>query len=546
MTTRRSSTVLKLRQVIAVSVFLMVQSAQGAADAAPAAAQAAGTPRPKITVSKQTTYVTGPLRPDGCVDYVAAINERYSRGVTVENNAAVLLCRAWGPGQFEHPETRSQFFRRLGIAEPPRKGHYLMAVREFVVDREGDRPLITETEKQLEVAQRRPWSKEEFPLLAEWLGANEEPLRLVVEASRRPKFFAPVVGDDRGFVDLLEPVSGMNTRDAVKLMTARAMFRLHEGKTDEAWQDLLACHRLARLMARGPFLISRIMASGIVVWVFRADAALAQYGKLTAERARRFQADLQQLPATSAMTELLDAGERMYELDLLCLLANSQGDLPEWMGLMHGKPWRDALGKLVADPRVDWDDVLRENNAGTDQIIEAFRQPTYARQKMALKNLDDQREAEGRGASDPAAVAKTLAASSSRKAVTRHLIKLLFLPSGFGSGENIDPLRASRLRLAELAFALAGYRSDHGRYPPSLKDLSPAYIAEIPKDPFTGEDLHYRTPGAGYLLYSVGPNGRDDGGRNTADDGDKWLHETDASKIPDYDDIAIRTPEEKP
>ncbi|MGO8690631.1 MAG: hypothetical protein ACLQLG_13495, partial [Thermoguttaceae bacterium] len=345
---------------------------------------------------------------------------------------------------------------------------------------------------------------------------------------------------------LLEPISGMRTRDAARLLVARAMLRLHEGKTDEAWQDLLACHRLARLMARGPFLISRIMASGIVVWVFRADAALAQYGKLTAERARRFQADLQQLPATSAMTELLDAGERMYELDLLCLLANSQGDLPEWMGLMHGKPWRDALGKLVADPRVDWDDVLRENNAGTDQIIEAFRLPTYARQKMALKNLDDQREAEGRGASDPAAVAKTLAASSSRKAVTRHLIKLLFLPSGFGSGENIDPLRASRLRLAELAFALAGYRSDHGRYPPSLKDLSPAYIAEIPKDPFTGEDLHYRTPGAGYLLYSVGPNGRDDGGRNTADDGDKWLHETDASKIPDYDDIAIRTPEEKP
>ena len=539
-----------------MAVLTVLQSAQGAEDAATATEQGAGTPRPKITVSKQTTYVTGPLRPDGDVDYVAAINERYSQGVTVENNAAVLLCRALGPGQFEHPETRSQFFRRLGIAEPPREGHYLKAVREFLAgrkgwkspfgDTEGDRRLITETEKQLDVAQRRPWSKEEFPLLAECLGANEEPLRLVVEASRQPKFFAPVAGDSRGFVSLLEPISGMRTRDAARLLVARAMLRLHEGKTDEAWQDLLACHRLARLMARGPFLISRIMASGIVVWVFRADAALAQYGKLTAERARRFQADLQQLPATSAMTELLDAGERMYELDLLCLLANSQGDLPEWMGLMHGKPWRDALGKLVADPRVDWDDVLRENNAGTDQIIEAFRLPTYARQKMALKNFDDQREAEGRGASDPAAVAKTLAASSSRKAVTRHLIKLLFLPSGFGSGENIDPLRASRLRLAELAFALAGYRSDHGRYPPSLKDLSPAYIAEIPKDPFTGEDSHYRTPGAGYLLYSVGPNGRDDGGRNTADDGDKWLHETDASKIPDYDDIAIRTPEEKP
>lgn len=103
-----------------------------------------------------------------------------------------------------------------------------------------------------------------------------------------------------------------------------------------------------------------------------------------------------------------------------------------------------------------------------------------------------------------------------------------------------------RFDLTKLAFALAAYRADHGAYPGKLADLIPKYIANIPKDRFNDGDLHYSLQGGGYLLYSVGPNGRDDGGRNTADDGDKWLHETDASKIPDYDDIAIRTPEEKP
>jgi hypothetical protein len=30
---------------------------------------------PKITISKETTYITGPLRMDGVVDYVGSLNE---------------------------------------------------------------------------------------------------------------------------------------------------------------------------------------------------------------------------------------------------------------------------------------------------------------------------------------------------------------------------------------------------------------------------------------------------------------------------------------
>jgi hypothetical protein len=33
----------------------------------------------------------------------------------------------------------------------------------------------------------------------------------------------------------------------------------------------------------------------------------------------------------------------------------------------------------------------------------------------------------------------------------------------------------------------------------------------VPGDPFGGKDFIYRRRGAGYLLYSVGPNLRDDG-----------------------------------
>ena len=72
--------------------------------------------------------------------------------------------------------------------------------------------------------------------------------------------------------------------------------------------------------------------------------------------------------------------------------------------------------------------------------------------------------------------------------------------------------------LTKLAFSLAAYRADHGSYPARLDDLVPKYAREIPKDVFTAADLHYKPDGDGYVLYSVGPNAKDDGGRSAGDD----------------------------
>ena len=42
----------------------------------------------------------------------------------------------------------------------------------------------------------------------------------------------------------------------------------------------------------------------------------------------------------------------------------------------------------------------------------------------------------------------------------------------------------------------------------------PDYLPEVPKDPFSGKELVYRVTPTGYLLYSVGVDGKDDGGKS--------------------------------
>lgn len=62
--------------------------------------------------------------------------------------------------------------------------------------------------------------------------------------------------------------------------------------------------------------------------------------------------------------------------------------------------------------------------------------------------------------------------------------------------------------------ALERYRIAHGSYPDSLASLVPAYAEKLPTDVFTGKPLRYqRTEDGGFLLYSVGWDGKDDGGK---------------------------------
>ena len=84
-------------------------------------------------------------------------------------------------------------------------------------------------------------------------------------------------------------------------------------------------------------------------------------------------------------------------------------------------------------------------------------------------------------------------------------------------------------QLARLALALAAYQAAQGEYPARLEELAPHILKKLPKDPFSAAAFCYKRQAKGYLLYSVGWNGKDDGGRDQQSD-------------PPGDDIVIRVP----
>jgi hypothetical protein len=72
---------------------------------------------------------------------------------------------------------------------------------------------------------------------------------------------------------------------------------------------------------------------------------------------------------------------------------------------------------------------------------------------------------------------------------------------------------------ARVAVAATRYRLDHGKLPSRLADLVPGYLNAIPTDVFSGKPLRLAIKKDKWIVYSVGPNGVDDGG---VQPNDKW------------------------
>jgi hypothetical protein len=66
--------------------------------------------------------------------------------------------------------------------------------------------------------------------------------------------------------------------------------------------------------------------------------------------------------------------------------------------------------------------------------------------------------------------------------------------------------------VAHTALAIERYRLAQGRLPQTLGELVPTYLNAVPADPFDGQALRYSLLGQGYVVYSIGEDGSDDGG----------------------------------
>jgi hypothetical protein len=426
-----------------------------AALAASTASLAEDPPVEPLAISKETTWITQPLRSDGTPDYVAWLTRRYAAGVTSENNAAVVLGQVKMIGDVRNPGP----FPGAFVAQHARA---LLA----------------------------PWDLADAPLIAVWLSLNGANIKSAEQFVRsRPRYWTPPPGDMA--LDAGVP-SRLGVRIIANALRARTLRRAAVRDTDGARRDLILGLRLAALVDQGPWLIDRLVGVTVRRIAGEPVVALANPPPPGRVEAAALLGELREIAPSAPLDEVLDVTERLQiqagYLDLYRAARRSPQAWQERFSAVLGalEPMYEIVGRTPPPPNlrripawaIDWNVLFRRiNECWLEPGCDAgFAAAARELESPAFDRLLD------RARTEPEA----------RRRIARAFLTLQTPSTVLNARVSWDEQMAiSRTGLVSAAAAL--WHVDHGRYPESAAALAsgPASAGFDPVSDHAGYAFRY-------------------------------------------------------
>ena len=339
-----------------------------------------------LRFSEETVYVLQPMTDKGYIDYLKALEERYyPPEMKTDNNGYRLFVRQFGLVDSYVPAEDREFYRvqtyeKLGLdpgipttfvfPDLPVKvfKDFYEARGEEIPEHFFTNPSFYGREKR-DVSEdhwQRPWTLEEFPMLANWIKDIDAPLDAIAEAVSKPVFFPPLL-------HTLESVQSETPKDllgtrlphvqtlrtAAKMFQARAMYRIARGDIDGALDDKLTLYRLGRHISPNSFIVQHLV--GIAL---ESAAATIPIGgnsehQPTREQVQRVLDGLDALPPRASSHDAYEF-ERFVGLSVLQEIRHGRS-LYDYTYLGEGErkidPYEMMLRAYIAS--CDWNVVYR-------------------------------------------------------------------------------------------------------------------------------------------------------------------------------------------
>ncbi|MBN2294096.1 MAG: hypothetical protein JXM70_16840, partial [Pirellulales bacterium] len=345
-----------------------------------------------IKISRETTYITdASLNPDGTVNYLEYLNRKYSKDITKDNNAAVLIIQAIGPAKLKNTFARKSL-EELGVDFSGGKAPVFEDYDDYVHRKRADDKRLTnvdeeQTDEWYKKSQKTPWTKKQYPIVAEWLDANRAPLDRVVQASRQSKWFLPtkdqVDPESMQLMGLRDRNVAYRSRFLAKALTIRAMLYLGEGNLEVAWKEALAIKRLGTLLSRTPFLFDNMIGNSICVLGNNAVDQILQSGKLNVTQARRFLKEWIAMPPIRSIRDTLNEEARFYDLGTVMGFARS------------GKIYDLNQEWDIPCSMLDWNAMLEEVNLWHDRLYAILQDTNFKKRAQLFAAFGSQMQQEG-------------------------------------------------------------------------------------------------------------------------------------------------------
>ncbi|MCK4850026.1 MAG: hypothetical protein KAT11_01685 [Phycisphaerae bacterium] len=335
---------------------------------------------------------------------------------------------------------------------------------------------------------QEPLPEETKKHIAEFLAENHEMLKLLQQAVAMEHCRYSL--DFTEGIALVLPDIG-RARSAAWLLCLKAILHAENDEPDLATESINLALGVANSFAKEPIIISQLVRGTCQAMAVSSLERVLQGTQLTDEQLAKLATALAAAEDTQAMLRAI-AGERCLVSDVF-----SRPDEISQIATMTGSeiPLAGPLFLLYRASGLLEQDHLCYLELKT-RYVEALELPLPKRLQAAK------------------AVGDEVPNLPKYRVLTRALFPAL------SRTVQIDIVNIARLRTCLAAVAAQRYRLTYGKLPERLSQLVPAYLDAVPEDPFDGQPLRYKKLAEGYVVYSIGHDGKDDGGKEVDKQGE--------------------------
>lgn len=383
-----------------------------------------------------------------------------------------------------HPLTAEQMHGLYPAPDPADAPHagdlYTRVFDKILLDEHRDlRNSLPIFNRRLDAPPRgTAWPEAWLENAGTYLGHKQEARRLIRQAAGMGPAYFPIEFED-GFDALLPHLGPM--RSVVRILRLEVVWLAHDGRTDEAVEVLEDLWNVADALRDEPVLISQLVRSAMLMYAAETTEWLLLEAELTEPQLQRLQhaAESTQDDGRGLRRAIIgervmghlaytqpghELSERMHDIHLMKMILRSTG----LYALDHAYYLR-AMGSII--------DRIERSEHGTElQEWSAASMPPYA------------------------------------------LVSGLLMPA-FGNVLRSEFNREASIDALVAGLAAARYKRANGEWPDTLANLVPEFLDAVPTDPYAdGAALRYRRTETGAIVYSLGHNRTDHGGRERNED----------------------------
>ena len=353
---------------------------------------------------------------------------------------------------------------------------------------------------------------EQRQLMAKWLTDNEEILELVVAGTQKPYYWEEYkTGRDSGeMISVLIPHLG-EFRNLARALNWRAQLRAEQGRYADAFNDIKSGYRFGQNLKGDKSLVEQLVACSIENLAARTLRSLLSNHQIDSATLANLQQDLEQLIAAedfvpSFETEkifLYDEIQRCFTedrfgghlyLSRVGRLADAPGGLREILveTIFSPEGWAMAAKVLFLHP----------DKRQTREMADLY----YAYWDKVARKTPAQVRAEGIDIE-----------KETVEIIKDNILLQIFAPA-LGRVSEISHRNKTEVEATVTVLSLLRYKADNGSYPKDLQQLiTTGYLRQLPTDLYNVKPLIYKKTADSFILYSVGENFEDDGGKSGTD-----------------------------